>query len=402
MENHLSEIKYELQEVSSKKHRKEFLLFPVRLYTHEKNWIRPLDRDIEQVFNPKKNKNFRNGEAIRWLLKNNQGETIGRVAAFIDYKTAVKNDQPTGGLGFFECINNREAAFMLFDACKKWLQERGMEAMDGPVNFGERDRWWGLLVDGFTEPNYCMHYHFPYYRELFEACGFKNFYNQYTYHRHLLSEEGLHDTIREKAQRIARDPNYSFSHINKRNMPKVVGDFRTIFNEAWASFPGVKPISIVHARAILRSMKPIIDERLIWFGFYRDEPIAFFVILPEINQIIKHMNGKLHLINKIRFLVHKNILKTCKKTFGVIFGVVPAFQSKGVEGAIVMAFAADAQRPGFYYTEMEMNWIGDFNPPMMRVAEQIGARIIKTHVTYRLLFDPEKEFYRAARVNVKE
>src|SRR5688500_3504981 len=124
-------------EVSTPELIREFLLFPVELYKHEKTWIRPLDKDIENVFDPEHNKTFRHGECIRWVLRDDSGKTIGRVAAFVNEKIVKKgNDQPTGGMGFFECVNNQKAAFALFDACKTWLQSKGMEAMDGPINFG--------------------------------------------------------------------------------------------------------------------------------------------------------------------------------------------------------------------------------------------------------------------------
>ncbi len=190
----------QLIEVSTAAHKKEFLMLPVRLYKDDKNWIRPLDNDIENVFNPEKNNFFTHGECTRWLLQNNQGQTIGRVAAFIDRNTANKFDQPTGGMGFFECIDNTEAAFTLFDICKQWLQTRGMEAMDGPINFGDRSQWWGLLVDGFTEPNYGMFYHHRYYKNLFEAYGFKDFFQQYTYQRKVLAP--IHPIVVKKAERI--------------------------------------------------------------------------------------------------------------------------------------------------------------------------------------------------------
>ena len=130
-----------LIEVKDDQTAKEFLMLPVHLYKNEKHWIRPLTKDINNVFDKDKNKYFRNGELIRWILKDNSEKVIGRVAAFINKKTVKKdNDQPTGAMGFFECINNKEAALVLFDACKSWLKERGMEAMDGPINFGDRDK----------------------------------------------------------------------------------------------------------------------------------------------------------------------------------------------------------------------------------------------------------------------
>src|SRR5580765_4543870 len=168
--------------VVSDKTAREFLEANVVINKNDPNYIRPLDKDINEVFDPKKNKAFRHGEAIRWILKDEDGKLIGRIAAFVNKKYKNKGDDlPVGGVGFFDCINDQNAADMLFDVAKHWLMQRGMQAMDGPVNFGERDRWWGLLVEGFEPPVYCMNYNPPYYRELFENYGFKNFFNQHCY-----------------------------------------------------------------------------------------------------------------------------------------------------------------------------------------------------------------------------
>src|SRR5690348_10093642 len=115
--------------VSNKQTSKDFLEVARFIYKNDKNWICPLDQDINTIFNPNKNPFFKHGKCQRWLLKNNEGEPIGRVAAFINEKKAFQYDQPTGGMGFFECINDKEAAFKLFDTAKLWLAENGMEAM---------------------------------------------------------------------------------------------------------------------------------------------------------------------------------------------------------------------------------------------------------------------------------
>ncbi len=386
-------MQYKILEVKDKKGIDEFLMLPVRFYRNEPNYIRPLNEDVEKVFNPKINKSFRNGECIRWILKDGDDETVGRVAAFYDKKIAGNNEQPTGGMGFFECINNKEAAFRLFDACREWLTDKGMEAMDGPVNFGDRDRWWGLLVEGFSEPNYCVPWNFKYYKDLFEDYGFQNYFNQYTFRRHI-GVDGIHPAIMEKAERVFRNPDYSFRHIDRRNLGKAADDFRIVYNQAWGRHSGVKDITKTHAQALLNSFKPIMDEELIWFAYHKDDPIGFYIMIPEINQIIKHLSGKLDLVGKIKFMYHK-WRKTCRKTYGVIFGVVPQFQSKGIEGGMIKAFANIAVRPGFQYNEIELNWIGDFNPAMIKLANQLAFKPIKTHVTWRYLFDREKEFKRA-------
>ena len=158
----------QLIEVTNKRSARNFLQVALKLYANDPHWIRPLDNDIEDVFNPKKNKFFRFGEAIRYILLDERGQSIGRIAAFINKKYKNKGDDvPIGGIGFFECINNQNAANYLFDHAKKWLESKGMEAMDGPINFGERDRWWGLVVEGFKEPLYGMNYNPPFYVSLF-------------------------------------------------------------------------------------------------------------------------------------------------------------------------------------------------------------------------------------------
>lgn len=385
---------YSLLEVKTEKDIKEFLLLPVKLYKNDKNWVRPLDSDILAVFDPKKNKLLRNGECIRWLLYNDKKETVGRVAAFVDHKGNKKEEIKAGGMGFFECINNQEAAFTLFDACKKWLMDKGLEAMDGPINFGDRDRWWGCLADGFYEPIYGMPYNFPYYKELFEAYGFKNYFNQYTYRR-FVTFEGVRPEIVEKAERIFKNPQYTFRTLEKSNPDKYAADFVEIYNKAWAVFPGVEPMNIAHAKHLFKELKPIMDEKLMLFGYFDNQPICFFLLMPDINQILRHLHGKLDLLGKLKFVYHR-WRGTCDRAVSIIIGTIPEHQGKGMEGAIIMSFAKIALDKSFPYKELQFNWIGDFNPAMMKVNEQIGATIYKTHITFRYLFDQTKEFKRYA------
>lgn len=383
-----------IQEVTSASHIKEFLQLPVRLYKHEANWIRPLDKDIESVFDTEKNKTFRHGECIRWILRNDQNETIGRVAAFINQKTVKKgNDQPTGGIGFFECANDQQAAFFLFDQCKQWLQSKGMEAMDGPINFGTRDRWWGLLIEGFErQPNYQCNYNFPYYQTFFEAYGFQVYFYQLTFCRTVAGP--VTPRLAEKAAIAARDPDYNFRYLSKKEMPKLAEYIHHVYNRAWASRNENPELNLQQAKLLVKQMKPILDPRLLYFGFYKGEPVSFFISLPEMNQIFKHVNGKLDWIGKLKFVWH-TLMKTNRKAFGILFGVVPEHQGKGLDGAMVMNARAVLQDQYNRYDEYEMNWIGDFHPTMINVVKQVGAVECKRHATYRKLFDESKPFKRA-------
>jgi hypothetical protein len=380
-------------EVTTLQHAREFLLLPVKLYKNEPAWIRPLDKDIESVFDSEKNKTFRHGSCIRWLLQNNAGETIGRVAAFVNEKTVHKgNDQPTGGMGFFECINDRAAAFLLFDQCRTWLQGKGIEAMDGPVNFGSRDRWWGLLIEGYDrEPNYQCNYNFPYYKDFFEAYGFQVYFYQFTYARPV--QGGLSPRLFEKAEIARKNPDYDFRYLRKNEFDKLPEYLMTVYNRAWANRSENPELSMAQAKVLVKQMKPIMDEKLLYFGFYKGEPVSFFLSLPEINQIFKYVNGKLDWLGKLKFIWH-TFRHTNKKAFGILFGVVPEHQGKGLDGAMIIN-ARDVLQPNARYEHYEMNWIGDFNPKMILVVEQVGAEVSKRHATYRKLFDETKPFRRA-------
>jgi hypothetical protein len=382
-----------LIEVTSPQLAREFLHLPLRIYKDYPRWIRPLDKDIEAVFDTQKNKAFKHGECARWILTDAQGLTIGRVAAFINQRTVNKgNQQPTGGMGFFECINSREAAFLLLDRCKEWLQQRGMEAMDGPINFGERDRWWGLLIEGYDrEPNYQCNYQPPYYKEFFEAYGFQVYFYQLTFGRPILGP--LTERLQQKADLVANDPDYSFRYLRKSEFKQLPDLIRSVYNRAWANRGEIPEMTETQARHIVKQMKPIVDEKLLWFGFYKNDPVVFFLSLPEVNQIFKHLNGKLNLWGKLKFLWHQ-LRGTNRKAFGVLFGVVPEHQGKGVDGAIIMAFRKLMQEEYRQYDDYELNWIGDFNPKMIRVAEQINTEVVKRHATYRKLFDETKPFTR--------
>ncbi len=381
-------------EVTTPQQAHDFLMLPVNLYKGEPRWIRPLDKDVESVFDTAKNKAYQQGECIRWLLQNDNGKVIGRVAAFVNKKTVNKgNDQPTGGMGFFECINDKGAAFLLFDQCKNWLSARGMEAMDGPINFGSRDRWWGLLIEGFDrEPNYQCNYNFPYYQDFFEAYGFQVYFYQLTFGREVRLP--ISPKLKRKADLLAGDPDYSFRHLKKNELHKLPELLHTVYNKSWANRSENPELTMAQAKVLVKQMKPIMDERLLYFAFYKNEPIAFYLSLPEINQIFKHVNGKLNWIGKLTFLWH-TFRKTNRKAFGILFGVVPEHQGKGVDGGMIETAREVLQSKYVRYDEYEMNWIGDFNPKMINVVEQVGAEVVKRHATYRKLFDPSRPFKRA-------
>ena len=381
----------QLIEVNDAKTEKEFIAVNALVNADTPNYVRPLDNEIRDVFDPKKNKTFRFGEVARWVLKDGSGRLIGRIAAFTNKKYRNKGDEgPVGGIGFFDCVHDQLAADLLFDVAKHWLLQRGMEAMDGPINFGDRDRWWGLVVEGFQEPLYGMNFNPPYYQELFEKYGFRPFFHQICFGMN--PKAPMSRKVVERHAPYEADPAFYVRTIEKNNFDKYAQDFVDVYNAAWAGHGGLKEMKKEQALVLFKKMKPVMDERIIWFAYHNEKPIALFVNLPDLNQWFKHLNGQFGLLHKLKFLWVK-MTKPCRKFTGLVFGIVPEFQGKGIDAFIVMeAYKWVKTGP---YDEYEMQWIGDFNPKMLNVAQGLGdVYPSRKLTTYRYLFDQTKEFKR--------
>jgi hypothetical protein len=374
----------DLIEIENSRQARAFIELPARLYKSDPHWICPLEADVEAVFDPSRNVFFSHGACTRWLLQDSKGQITGRIAAFINYEKSDKNPQPTGGVGFFECPDNREAAHLLFDTAKAWLQEKGMQAMDGPVNFGENDKFWGLLVHGFKPPSLGMNYNPPYYQELFESYGFQKLYDQFT--NFLDATVPLPERFTKISDWVMRKPGYSFRHFDKKQFNKFAADFIEIYNDAWSTFENFSPLELGTVKESFRQMKPIMDEKIIWFAYYNDEPIAAILCLPDVNQLLKHVNGKMDLWGKLKFLWYSKTT-TVDRLRIIVMGCKRKFQNHGIESALIRCLQNEVLPRRHVIKGVELAWVGDFNDKMLALHEATGATQDKIHRTYRYLFN---------------
>jgi hypothetical protein len=384
-----------LVEVTDKKTARQFLDIAKELYKNDKFWVCPLDNDINQIFDRKQNAFYHDGDAIRWILTDDDGKLIGRIAAFYNKKKAFRYKQPTGGAGFFECIDDPLAADMLFTASRTWLESQGMEAMDAPINFGENDNFWGLLVEGYTHPAYGMPYNFPYYKKMFEDWGFKPYFTQIT--KHLDLTVPLPDRFYKIAEWVNRRGGFKFRHFTYKEQNKFLHDLKEVYDQAWVNHEHFIPLDMEVVKKGLEGAKPILEEEFIWFVYHDDKPVAFYIMFPDVNMILRHFKGNLNLWNKMRFLYYKKT-KEITRIRQTMMGVIPKFQGAGLESAIFWHLREPVivKRP--HITEMELSWVGDFNPKMLAIQEAVNAKPGKIHITYRKLFKGEDEGQQAAKV----
>ncbi|MGD9931486.1 MAG: GNAT family N-acetyltransferase [Mangrovibacterium sp.] len=378
--------------VNGKKTVNAFHELPYFIYGDDPNWVPPMRMMVESIFDPQRNNSLTSGDVCRWLLMDH-GKVIGRIAAFCVPSYANSFDQPTGGIGFFECINNQVAANQLFDTACAWLKGLGMEAADGPINIGENFFNWGLLVDGFVQQSFGMPYNQPYYRSLFETYGFKTYYEQYSYDLNITSPD-LPERFWKIAAWTAKKPGYRFESFLFSEKERFIQDFIEIYEQAWSKHDNYKKIEPEDIQAMLSQSKMLIEEDFIWFVYHEDKPIAFFMMIPDMNQLFKHFrNGKLNLLKilKLLYLKKKKVVNRCRV---LVMGVIPKFQKSGIESAIFYQLRQVLLRKD-WYNEMELSWVGDFNPKMISIFKAVGGKQTKTHLTLRYLFDRQKEFKRS-------
>jgi len=371
-----------ITEVNDKATKKAFLDVARIIYKDDDVWVCPLDNDVEAIFDPVKNNFHNNGKSIRWILRDDNGGLIGRVAAFINNKKAYNYEQPTGGMGFFECINDEKAAFLLFDTAKNWLQQNGMQAMDGPINFGENDSFWGLLVEGFTAPSYGMNYNPPYYHAFFENYGFKTQYEQITNHLNIFKPFPYR--FRKIANWVIQKPGYEFKHLEAKRIDAFAKDFIEIYNDAWQGFENFVPIKYETILETFKKMKALMDEKLIWFAYINGEPVSFNIILPDANPMLKPLNGKLDLAGKLGFLYRR--WKGVKRMRAVVMGTKQKYQNHGLESALFIKLG-EYVLPKSQYEELELSWVGDFNDKMIALHQAMGGVFGKKHLTMRKIFN---------------
>lgn len=365
-------------EVKDRKSWKLFHKAPHIVYKGDPNWICPLEKDVEAIFNPKFNKAFSDGEAVCYALLDETGRPAGRIAAFIDHERNKTQPQPIGGIGFFECLNDQRYAFALFDKAEQWLKERGVKIVEGPVNFGERDKFWGLLVKGFEPPLFQENYQPPYYRAFFEKRGFIPF-------EQILTLKGDTSNIPverlgQLAERLKKRYNLTTKALDYAGLEKYAQDFCEVYNATFNQFRHFKPILPEQVVAILKEARPVADPNIMAMAYYEGKPAGFCALLPDINPLLKAAKGKLNWRTIPGFLLRKALAKQYNAK-GIGFGILPEYRNKGVFAVIVDYMARPANRARYPF--MYLTTVRAHNKDALGAYENLVVEVDRIHIAYR-------------------
>jgi GNAT superfamily N-acetyltransferase len=362
--------------VSTKDEKKRFVDFIYSFYNGADHWIPPLRMDQKKLIDTQKNPFFKNAE-IKLFLAEKNGEEVGRVAAIIDHRYNEYHGTKTGHFGFFECIDDQHTANLLFRVAEDWLRDKGMNDLLGPASPSMMDTI-GVLVEGFDkEPYILMPYNYPYYDKLIKQAGFGKAMDMYAY---MVDQNTVSIDRIERAMEIVKKrlPDLVIRPVNLRDMKNEIRIVREIYNQAWKNNWGFIPLTEEEFDAAGSDMKMIIDTDYAHIAEVKGKPIAFSIGLPNINEILKDLDGKLLPFGFIKLLWNK------KKTKGLrtaLMGVLPEWQGKGID-ALLHQRSMQNGMPDEYKEESELSWILESNTEMIRVAERIGGELDKTYRMY--------------------
>jgi len=371
---------YKIIEVKTNSQLNEFIKLPYEIYKGDKNFVAPLNFMIKKTLKGKDNPLFDNGPHKMFLLKDDK-KCIGRILTGFDEKINKEKGFKTGYISLFECIDDKKAAFMLFDTCKTWLQKNKMTDMMGPMSPTNGDDYKGLLVEGFEHmPSLLCSYNPKYYIKFFEEYGFKNGKDHYAFL--FLPEAFPLDRFKRVVNYAMKKYDFRIDKANKRKIDRDLKDIHTVLLKAlpdsWEHLIVPSPEEIKkEANALL----PFIDEDFIFIARSNkdDSPIGFVVGCPNFNEVLQKMNGNVFPTGIFKFLYYRNKMESLRL---FIQFVVPEYQGRAVNIAIFYNYLKNAKDKGYKWAEG--GTIGEENWQALKAMEATGGKRYKTYRLYTL------------------
>jgi len=379
----------EVKPVSGRGDLTKFIKLPFRL--HEGTvWVPPLITERRKFLNRSKNPFFEHAEG-EYFLARREGRVVGRISAQIDQRWDQFQGGKDGMFGFFECENDPEAATALLDAASGWVRERGRERILGPMDFSTNDEC-GLLVEGYDRaPLILQPWHPPYYRELIEAQGMTKSMDLWMWWLNLgeqmYTDEGFHPMIHEMARKVTEEHGVTIRDMDKKDLEAELGRFIEVYNSAWEKNWGFVPITEEEVRAQASDLKPVLDEEWCFIAERDGEILGAAVTLPDVNQVLAKMNGRLLPFGWLTFLratFSKHGVNTEKAAIDRVrvfaLGVKPEHQHLGIAAAFYDRCLEVGKRRN--QPRGETGWILEINKPMNRAMEGMGGKVVKKYRLY--------------------
>jgi hypothetical protein len=353
---------------------KAFIDLPWRIYTEYPNWVPPLKKEVRRILDPRRHPFWEFSERSLFLARRGS-QTVGRIAGIIDRHYNEFHGEKMGIWGFFECTDDPEAAAALFSAVETWVRQKGMTFIRGPLN-PSLNYEAGLLIEGFEYPPALgMTYNPPYYPRLVESCDF-------------IKEKDLLAFLIEApfqvpawmdrlAERLAHKKGVHIRPFRPKDQDSEFLLIKEIYNDSWSGNWGFVPLSGNEIRDMQKKLMKFGDPDLAFFIYYEQEPVAVCVVLPDLNPLLKRLNGRIGLLGLLKLLRYRGEVRGLR---GLIFGVKEEYRQLGFPMLATHHLNEVVRKKGKYHY-LEMGWCLEDNESINFLFEEAG---VKTHKRYRL------------------
>jgi GNAT superfamily N-acetyltransferase len=365
--------------VENKKALKEFIKFPWHIYRNDPHWVPPLLTERKEFLNRNNNPFFKHADVVLYLaIKDDR--IVGRIAGIINHNHIKTHNEKAGFFGLFECVNDREVAKILLDYVRDWLKSKGMEIMRGPANFSSNEDW-GFLLEGFDSPPVIMMpYNPPYYLELVEGYGMIKAKDLYAY----FIDETVPTPPRvvRMAENIRKKERVKVRSLNMKEFDQEVAEIKQIYNSAWSKNWGFVPMTEEEFDHLAKNLKQIVDPQMVFIAEVNGKPAGFSLALPDFNQVLSRLSGRLLPFGILKLLWHTKIKNKIDGVRIITMGVVPEFQKRGIDTVFYLESYNVGVKRGYKWAEM--SWILEDNFLMTRVLELLGAKLYKKYRLYEI------------------
>jgi GNAT superfamily N-acetyltransferase len=370
-----------IRPVRNRRQRRGFVKVPFHLHRDHPQWVPPLIFERMQFLDPRKNPWFEHGEAELFVAERD-GEPVGRISAHVDHRWDAHQGGSDAMFGFFETADDPEVAKALLDAAREWASARGRDRILGPMDFTTNDEI-GILIEGYDlRPMILEPWHPPFYRELIEAEGFEKAIDVLMWELNfgdLKQGERFDPSIHAAAEKALHDEGITIRNMRKRDMAAEVRRFMDVYNEAWGDNWGFVPITDAEVEFQAKNLKPVLDETWTFMAEKDGEVVGAALTLPDINQVMAGMGGRLLPFGWLRFLRGRRGIDRLR-VFAL--GVKHDYRHTGVAAGLYLKHLEAAGQPGAIEGG-EMGWILETNGPMNRAMEGMGGKVVKRYRIYQ-------------------
>ena len=371
----------DVRPVASKRDLTTFIKLPWQLYRNEPNWVPPLISERRQFLDRAKNPWFEHGEA-EYFLAWRDGRAVGRITAQVDRILNEFQDNTWGLFGFFECEDDPQAAAALLSAAERWLRARGRDRMVGPMDFTMNDEC-GVLVDGYERPPIILtNWTHRYYPALLESAGMAKAMDTLMWELRIQGRDRVHPAIWRMAEQVESKHGITVRPMRKKDMQAEINRFLEVYNAAWERNWGFSPLTEREVRHYARTLKPLLDEHWAFIAEKDGETVGAALSLPDYNQVLKRMNGRLLPIGWAKFLWNRRKIDRVR-VFAL--GVRREWQHAGVAARFYELHFDSAEITPQTYGEM--GWILESNKSMNRAMEGMGGTVVRRYRLYERLFE---------------